>query len=117
VFDFIGDSSQLPVVVDDGHVRFDNRIIAVDANGHPNGPATLFFRPNHIRLSREGEEGRSIVGRVTGSRRLGDARRLELEIGEHRCEIDVPADADFPRKASVAIQPTSWRLYPVQKVA
>jgi len=118
VFDFIGDSSQLPVTIDKGHVRFDNRIIAIEAQGEPDGPATLFFRPNHIRLSREGEEGRSIVGQVTGSRRLGDARRLELEIGgQHRCEIDVPADADFPRKASVAIQPTSWKLYPGQKVA
>jgi hypothetical protein len=57
---------------------------------------TLFFWPNHI-LSGEGEEGRSIVGVVSGSRRLGDARRLELEIGgQHRFEIDVPADTDFP---------------------
>ena len=117
VFDFVGDSSALPVVIENGRVRFENRIIAIDAQGQPNGPATLFFRPNHIRLSREGEEGRSIVGVVSGSRRLGDARRLELEIGgQHRCEIDVPADTDFPRRASVAIQPTNWRLYPAQKV-
>jgi len=118
VFDFIGDSSALPVVIDNGRVRFDNRVIAIDAQGQPDGPATLFFRPNHIRLSREGEEGRSLVGVVRSSRRLGDARRVELVIGaQHRFEIDVPADRDFPRKASVAIQPTNWRLYPAQNVA
>ena len=113
VFDFIGDSSALPVMVDNGRVRLDDRVIAIDAGGEPDGPATLFFRPNHIRLSGAGEEGGSIVGVVSGSRRIGDARRLELEVGaRHRFEIDVPAGAELPRKAQVAVRPTNWRLYP-----
>ena len=116
VFDFIGDSSALPVMVDNGRVRLDDRVIAIDANGEPNGPATLFFRPNHIRVAGEGEENGSIVGVVSGSRRIGDARRLELEVGpQHRFEIDVPAEADLPKKARVAVRPTNWRLYPGQK--
>jgi sulfate/thiosulfate transport system ATP-binding protein len=59
----------------------------------------LFFRPNHARLA--GQEG-------------GDIRRLELEVdaAHHRCEIDVPADADVPKTGRVAVKPAKWRLFP-----
>jgi sulfate transport system ATP-binding protein len=113
VFDFIGDSSALPVTVDNGRVRLDDRVIAIDANGEPNGPATLFFRPNHIRVAGRSEENGAIVGVVSGSRRIGDARRLEIEVGsQHHIEIDVPAAAELPKKSQVAIRPEHWRIYP-----
>ena len=113
VFDFIGDSSALPVEVDNGRVRFGDRAIALDAKGQPNGPATLYFRPNHIRVTGRGEENGSIVGVVSGSRRIGDARRLEIEVAsQHRIEIDVPAEDDLPKKSQVAVRPEQWRLYP-----
>jgi sulfate/thiosulfate transport system ATP-binding protein len=113
VFDFIGDSSALPVRIDKGSVYLDDRILSVDAKGQPDGPATLFFRPNHVRLA---QDSGSIAGVVVGSRRHGDIRRLELEVGlaRHRCEIDVPADADIPKKGRVAVKPTDWRLFPVK---
>jgi sulfate transport system ATP-binding protein len=112
VFDFIGDSSALPVIVDKGTVALDDRVLSIDAKGHPDGPATLFFRPTHVRLA--GQESGTIVGTVTGARRHGDIRRLELEVGlaRHRCEIDVPADSDVPKKGRVAVKPTHWRLFP-----
>jgi sulfate transport system ATP-binding protein len=112
VFDFIGDSSALPVTVDKGGVFLDDRTLAIDAKGHRDGSATLFFRPNHIRLA--GDESGAIAGVVSGSRRHGDVRRLELEIGmaRRRCEIDVPADADLPRRSRVSFKPTNWRLFP-----
>ena len=112
VFDFIGDSSALPVVVDKGSVSLDDRLLSIDASGHADGPATLFFRPNHVRLA-DAEPG-TIVGTVCGSRRHGDIRRLELEVGlaRHRCEIDVPADADLPKKGRLAVKPVKWRLFP-----
>jgi sulfate/thiosulfate transport system ATP-binding protein len=112
VFDFIGDSSALPVMVDKGSVSLDDRILSIDAQGHPDGPATLFFRPNHVRMA--GQEAGTIVGTIIGSRRHGDIRRLELEVGlaRHRCEIDVPADADVPKTGRVAVKPAKWRLFP-----
>jgi sulfate transport system ATP-binding protein len=115
VFDFIGDSSALPVSVDKGHIYLDDRALAVDAAGQPDGPATLFFRPNHIRLVQPAEqESGAIVGVVKASRRIGDIKRLELEAGlaRHRFEIDVPVDADVQRSGRVAIQLTRWRLFP-----
>ena len=115
VFDFIGDSSALPVSVENGQVYFDNRALALAVKDHPDGPATLFFRPNHISLShQEGEEGGAIVGVVKCSRRIGDVKRLELEAGpaRHRFEIDVPVDADLQKSGRVAIRLTKWRLFP-----
>jgi sulfate transport system ATP-binding protein len=118
VFDFIGDSSVLPVTVDKGNVYLDDRILAVDAKGQPDGPAKLFFRPNHVQLVKpdSGALGGSLAGVVVGSRRRGDIRRLELEVGlaRHHCEIDVPVEADVPNKGRVAVTLTSWRLFPVK---
>jgi len=53
---------------------------------------------------------------VVGSRRHGDNRRLELEVGlaRHRCEIDVPADTDVTKNGHVAVKPTDWRLFPAK---
>ena len=42
VFDFIGDSSALPVTVDKGHVFLDDRVLALDANGRPMGRPRCF---------------------------------------------------------------------------
>ena len=114
VFDFIGDSSALPVLVDKGHVFLDDRVLALDATGQPDGPATLFFRPNHIRLIHQaGQDAESIVGVITAARRIGDIKRLELEAGLARYgfQIDVPNDAEAPSSGRVAIQPTKWRLF------
>jgi sulfate/thiosulfate transport system ATP-binding protein len=116
VFDFIGDSSALPVSVEKGHVYLDDRVLALDARDQPDGPATLFFRPNHVRLvEAASHEGGAIVGVVTNSRRIGDVRRLELEAGlaRHPFEIDVPVGADVQRRGRVAVQLTKWRLFPV----
>ncbi len=113
VFDFIGDSSVLPVKISRGKVFLDDRPLAIVAKGQSDGPATLYFRPNHVQVGGAAESG-AIVGVVGASRRRGDIRRLELEVGpaRHRCEIDVPVDSDWHKKGSVAIKPTSWRLFP-----
>jgi sulfate/thiosulfate transport system ATP-binding protein len=117
VFDFIGDSSALPVTVDKGHVFLDDRLLALDAKGQNDGPATLFFRPNHVELvSGPDQESGALVGVVRASRRIGDIRRLELEAGlaRHRFEIDVPIDADVHQRGRIAFQITKWRLFPGQ---
>jgi sulfate/thiosulfate transport system ATP-binding protein len=114
VFDFIGDSSALPVTVDRGQVSLDDRILSLDAKGHPDGPATLFFRPSHVRVATQ--DGGAIAGVVIGSRRIGDIRRLELETGlaRHRFEVDVPLDVDVQKKGRLAVQLTSWKLFPAK---
>jgi sulfate transport system ATP-binding protein len=115
VFDFVGDSSALSVLVDKGHIYLDDRALSLDAKGHADGPATLFFRPNHVRLLQPSDQGSgALVGIVKSSRRIGDIKRLELEAGlaRHRFEIDVPLDADVQRSGRIAIELTRWRLFP-----
>jgi sulfate transport system ATP-binding protein len=116
VFDFIGDSSALPVTIDKGSIHLDDRLIGIEAKGHADGAAMLYFRPNQARTG--GADNGAIVGIVAGSRRRGDMRRLELEVGlaRHRCEIDVAADSDIARKGRVAFKLADWRLYPARLV-
>jgi sulfate transport system ATP-binding protein len=111
VFDFIGDSSALPVILDKGRAYLDDVPLSIDAAGHADGAAKLFFRPSHVRVV--GEEAGAIVGTVSGSRRIGDVRRLELETGRvrHRFEIDVPLDLDVQKQGRLAVQPTTWKLF------
>jgi sulfate transport system ATP-binding protein len=117
VFDFIGDSSALPVTIDKGHVFLDDRVLALDAKAQPDGPATLFFRPNHIALSSGvDQESGALVGVVRAARRIGDIRRLELEAGlaRHRFEIDVPIDVSVNLQGRVAFRIVKSRLFPGQ---
>jgi sulfate transport system ATP-binding protein len=112
VFDFIGDSSSLPVQMQRGRAYLGDRVLALDAEGHVDGPAMLFFRPGHVRLV--DQDRGSVGGVVSGSRRVGDIRRVELvtDHGRHRIEVDVPAGLEVPRSGRLAVQPTQWRLYP-----
>jgi sulfate transport system ATP-binding protein len=112
VFDFIGDSSALPVAVDAGRVRLDDNILSLDACGLADGEATLFFRPNHVRLL--SDTAGALDGRVCGSRRVGDVRRVELETGRdrHSVEVDLPLGFEVPASGRLAVQPTAWRLFP-----
>ncbi len=115
VFDFIGDSSSLPVTVAGGRVAFDGQVLPLEASNCPDGPGTLFFRPNHAEIA-DGEAG-AIWGTIIGTRRHGDTRRIELEAGagRHRMEIDVPASADVARGGRLSVRPTRWKIYPGEK--
>jgi sulfate transport system ATP-binding protein len=112
VFDFIGQSSALPVAVERGRVWLDDSALALDVGGVADGPATLFFRPGHIRLT--GDVAGCVTGTVRSVRRVGDARRVELETGRdrHRIEVDLPAGVDVTASARLAFRPTAFRLFP-----
>ena len=112
VFDFIGDSSGLPVTVDNGKVYLDDQALGLDASEYSDGPATLFFRPNHVSITGEGGDG--LAGTVVGLRRIGDVRRVELEAGSarRRFEIDVPLAVDVQKQRRLAVRLTNWKLFP-----
>jgi sulfate transport system ATP-binding protein len=50
VFSFIGESSVLPVRVEQGKVWLDERPLDLAAGNTPNGPARLFFRPHDVEV-------------------------------------------------------------------
>ena len=111
VFDFIGESSHLPVTVNNGRVLFEGIAIDAPAANRPEGAATLFFRPHHAELA----HGTGVLtGRVSAQRRHGSHRRLEIEIGaaRHRVEIDVAPDTNIPLRSEVSVKLTQATLYP-----
>jgi sulfate/thiosulfate transport system ATP-binding protein len=111
VFSFIGESSVLPVKVERGKIWFDDLPLNLPANGAPDGPARLFFRPHDVEVGRELEGG--ISGVVAAFRRHAGARRVDLDVagGRDRIEIELPPDFDKNPKGELAVLPRRWRLY------
>jgi sulfate/thiosulfate transport system ATP-binding protein len=112
VFGFIGDSSELPVTVENNEVWLDGRAIGLRAGDTPSGPARLFVRPHDVELV---EADAALAGVVTTSRRVGGTRRVDLAIGggHHPVEIDLPFDHPAAEKTRLAFRPRRWKLFPV----
>jgi sulfate transport system ATP-binding protein len=112
VFSFIGESSELPVRVEEGKVLFDGSPLNFSAGDCPNGPARMFFRPQDVEVGSEGTG--AIQGVISTMRRHGGARRLDVEVGRegHRIEIELPSKFEGSVKGRIAVLPRRWRLYP-----
>jgi sulfate transport system ATP-binding protein len=110
VFGFIGESSCLPVEIENGELWVGGRAIGLGAGQTRNGHAHLYFRPHDVELI---AEGAALVGVVAASRRVGGTRRVELEIGGHpqRVEIDLPFDQPAGEKTRIAFRPKRWMLF------
>ena len=111
VFNFIGESSSLPVQVENKEVWVGGRAIGLPAPHDAGGDATLFFRPHDVELV---EDGAALAGVVAASRRVGGTRRVELEIGGNldRVEIDLPFDHPAGERTRIAFRPKRWQLFP-----
>jgi sulfate transport system ATP-binding protein len=111
VFGFIGESSSLPVEIDNGELWVGGRAIGLSAGATPKGHANLYFRPHDVELV---PEGAALAGVVAATRRVGGTRRVELEIGGYaqRVEIDLPFDHPAGEKTRIAFKPKRWTLFP-----
>ncbi|KPF45112.1 sulfate/molybdate ABC transporter ATP-binding protein [Rhizobium sp. AAP43] len=111
VFSFIGESSHLPVKVQDGNVMFEGVVIA-PADQEADGEGQLYFRPQDVELA---DGPGSIVGTVTAQRRLAGTRIAELDVsGEgpaHHIEIEIPLSAEVAVGSPLRFQPTKWRIF------
>jgi len=116
VFSFIGESSALPVTVENKQLWVGGRAIGLAAPEAPEGVARLYFRPHDVELV----EGQAcLAGVVVASRRVGGTRRVELEIGGDQglVEIDLPFDHPAGEKSRIAFRPKRWQLFPVAAAA
>ena len=115
VFSFIGESSVLPVRVDQGKVWLDQHKLDLRAGDVPNGPARLFLRPHDVDVL-DNAPG-AIVGEVSVLRRHAGLRRVDLEVGaeRNRIEIELPADLSLNLASPVAFLPRRYRLYPASQ--
>ncbi|HEY6633851.1 MAG TPA: sulfate/molybdate ABC transporter ATP-binding protein [Rhizobiaceae bacterium] len=112
VYGFIGESSSLPVKVDNGELWIADRTIGLAAPDTPNGDATLFFRPQDVELL-DGCGG-CIAGTVAATRRVAGTRRVELEVGgeRQRVEIELPVGHAATQQSRVAFRPRRYRVFP-----
>jgi sulfate transport system ATP-binding protein len=114
VFGFIGESSELPVDVEQGVVRFAGRPTGLAAEG--SGKQRLFFRPHDVELlglSAEAGAPEAFQGRVVSARRHQGVARLEIELlgQSSRVEIEVPVERMRERGETVLFRPRRWRLF------
>ena len=111
VFNFIGESSALPVAVENRELWVGGRAIGLAAPEEASGSAELYFRPHDVEIVTEGP---AIAGVVASSRRVGGTRRVELEIGgiPGRVEVDLPFDHPAGERTRIAFRPKRWRLFP-----
>jgi sulfate transport system ATP-binding protein len=120
VHEFIGESIVVPVVIEDGEVRFDGRSIGIDPQGNPDGAATLFARPFDISiLPTSGENTLSgVVKRIRG---IGPARRVEIALvsggSETLVELLALRTQQWRIGQLVGIRPQQYRLFPSQSEA
>ena len=113
VFGFIGESSALPVTVENKELWVGGRAIGLPAPDDNAGSANLYFRPHDVELV---EDGAALAGVVAASRRVGGTRRVELEIGGEtsRIEIDLPFDHPAGEKTRIAFRPKRWSVFPAK---
>jgi sulfate/thiosulfate transport system ATP-binding protein len=112
MFSFIGESSALPVRVDQGKLWLDQHPLDLAPGNVPNGPARLFLRPHDVELVNDTQG--AIPGVVSFLRRQGGTRRLDLEISGYGDRIEIEVPANFTHlSGEVAIRPRRFRVYPV----
>ncbi len=111
VFSFIGESSSLPVKIQDGNILFQGEGIGIAETGQ--GEGDLFFRPEDVALTDERE---ALYGKVTTCRRLAGTRIAEIDIANnghepYHLEIEVPLDASVSVGNDVRFRPTRWQVF------
>jgi hypothetical protein len=53
----------------------------------------------------------AITGSVASVRRHGAARRVELDIGRERIEVEAPPGFNGTLTGRIAVRPREWRIY------
>src|SRR5262245_15288433 len=110
VFSFIGESSVLPVKVEQGKVWLDGHALDLLVKDVPPGPARLYFRPHDVEVT--DELAGVIPGEILAFRRHGGSRRLDLEVaGRNRIEIELPADFSHNLSGWIGVRPRRYRLF------
>jgi sulfate transport system ATP-binding protein len=91
VFGFIGESSRVPVTLSSGRILFEGSVLPFNADGLPDGPASLFVRPHDVTPVEPAAT--TLNGLVVAQRRVGATRRLEVALGTQRTivEADLPS--------------------------
>lgn len=108
---FLGEANRIPIAVTGATAYVQGCAVLSGLDNAPDGDATLFVRPHHLRLEAQGAGGLS--GRVVGVRRNGPQRRLDVLIEglTTPLEIDAASDVAPPPGAQVAVRVLRGRAF------
>ncbi|HEX8257206.1 MAG TPA: sulfate/molybdate ABC transporter ATP-binding protein [Allosphingosinicella sp.] len=117
VFDFVGESNRIPVVVRHGEVSLLGRRLAVPVESGFEGEGELFFRPHDAAIV-EAEAG-ALPLLVESVRRRGGTTRVEgmVEGCRRPIEIFTTAEAAPPPGGRVMLALRSASLFPLEAAA
>jgi sulfate transport system ATP-binding protein len=109
---FIGEAVRLPVRVAEGSVRLGELDLGFAPDGVHAGPADLFIRPGDLVFGQGA--GPTISAHVTGIRRTGAMRRVELRLadGHPTVELEVSAEHRIARGDHLPVSLNTVRLFP-----
>jgi sulfate/thiosulfate transport system ATP-binding protein len=115
VYDFIGESISFPVDVENGALRFDGRMLPLDSQGAPAGPAKLFMRPYDMSLVPT--DGAALLGTVRHVKAFGPHLRVEIDLKRPdeavtALEIQARRDERVRTGETVGLQPQRYRIFP-----
>ncbi|WP_185983372.1 sulfate/molybdate ABC transporter ATP-binding protein [Aureimonas mangrovi] len=110
VFSFIGQSNELPVTVRAGEIAFAGTPLG--RTDEPDGEWLMFTRPHDFEVVQPGTP--ALAGTISLVRRAGGSRVVEFHVepGDHRIEVELPADQGGEVGQPIAVRPRKWRLYP-----
>ncbi|HEX2510582.1 MAG TPA: sulfate/molybdate ABC transporter ATP-binding protein [Microvirga sp.] len=108
VMDFVGETAQIPVTIQDGQAWFGGQQTGFMAEGERDGAATLYVRPSDLELASAG-----LTATVTSTRRRGEGSRTQVVLGEQELvlEVDTAVPADMKRGDAVHVVVRGGRLF------
>jgi sulfate/thiosulfate transport system ATP-binding protein len=115
VHDFIGEAISLPVEVRGREVWFDQRVLPLESQATPSGPARLFIRPFDMSLVAPNEG--ALTGIVKLVKGLGPHLRVEVECHQERgepiaLEIQTGRGARVEAGQTIGLRPERYRIFP-----
>jgi sulfate transport system ATP-binding protein len=102
VCEFLGETNRIPVEVGDGQIYFQKQAVLAAPTPGPNGRASLYVRPQDLRILSPTQPGLS--GVVTEVRRHGAQRRAAITVAGLGAPLDIDLDT---RAAPVVGEPVA----------
>jgi sulfate transport system ATP-binding protein len=114
VYDFIGESIKLPIMVEQGGLRLGTGSVCADGLSlPPPGPAQLFVRPHDLCF--DDPHSAPLQGEVVSIRRLGPYKFAEVSLTSLDCdrviEAAIPTDRSVKVREKVGLTPLRFRVF------
>jgi sulfate/thiosulfate transport system ATP-binding protein len=116
VHDFIGEAISLPVEVRGREVWFDQRVLPLESQQTPSGPARLFVRPFDMTVVPSADG--ALTGTVKLVKGFGPHVRVEVECAQERgepiaLEIQAGRGERVAAGQTIGLRPERYRIFPL----